>query len=423
MKLISAVVLCSLIGLLCRQAQAEPLTYVYKGGGCTGVAALAQYEILIGRKVDGATDFLDYSGSWSQLLGATNWGLSCWQGKVPNMDVSVPMGVVAHRDGALRDLASGKYNSYYVQIAESLVKHGFPNAFVRVGWEFNGDWYVWAGKPSPSLWAQGFRQVVEAMRSVPGQHFRFVWNPALFQQQFPPDAAYPGDDVVDIVATDAYNASWTFGYKAPETRWRSVSTDPWGLNTVADFARRHHKPLALPEWGTGTRPDGHGGGDDPLFIANMAEFIRTHDVVFQSYWDFVASDYNAQLSGGQYPAALAAFVAEFGSKGAGAQSRSVFERNAGKILGGQYVVSAPSASPQLRITAGRVVPIQLGPNRWAFVLYGSVGAGTLTWDFTASHVELYDPATSEQPIKALAHAAAIDFDRTIDRPLVLLVQQ
>jgi len=323
----------------------------------------------------------------------------------------------------LHDLAAGKFNADYVHIAQSLVKHGFPNAFVRVGWEFNGGWYVWAGKNSPTLWAQGFRQIVQAMRSVPGQHFRFVWNPALYEQQFWPDAAYPGDDVVDVIATDAYNSSWDPGYREPLTLWRSVSTDAWGLNTVADFARRHHKPLAFPEWGTGNRPDGHGGGDDPLYIVNMANFIRTHDVAFQSYWDFPASDYNAQLSGGKFPAALIAFVAEFGSSEAGVgQSQSAFERNVGQILGGKYTPSAPAAPPQVHSSVGRAVAIQLGADRWAFIVYGAAGQGDLRWDFTANHAELYDPMVSAAPIKTASGVDHIDVDLAAGQPLILLAR-
>ncbi len=428
MKTVLAVVLSSLGVALCGQAPygqalAEPLTYVYKGAGCTGLAALPQYEALIGRKVDGVTDFLDYTGSWSKLTEETDWALGCWQGRVANLDVSVPMAVAQHGQAPLHDLADGAFNAYYVQIATSLIKHGFPNAFVRVGWEFNGGWYPWSAKSSPALWANGFRQIVRAMRSVPGQRFRFVWNPALFEQQFWPDQAYPGDDVVDIIATDAYNASWNSGYKEPKTMWRAVSTDQWGLNTVADFARRHNKPLALPEWGTGKRPDGHGGGDDPLFIANMAAFIRTHDVVFQSYWDYPASDYNAQLSGGKAPAALAAFIAAFGSKGAGAQSKSAFERNVGEILGGAYRPSAPVEPPLLQITNGRAAPVQLGPARWAVVIYGASAQGRLGWDFKARHAELYDPAAGDRPITSLVGASDVKFDLAGDRPLVLVVQR
>ncbi len=421
-RIISAAVAAfSLAGAAQAATSAPPLTFVYKGGGCTGVAALKQYEVLIGRKVDGATDFLDYTGDWKKLLGATNWGLGCWQGKVGNVDVSVPMIVAQHGPSPLHDLAAGAFDGYFKQIGESLVSHGFPKAFVRVGWEFNGGWYPWAAKNSPALWKQGYRRVVAAMRSVPGQRFQFVWNPALFEQQVPPDQVYPGDDVVDIVATDAYNVSWNIGYSNASSRWKSVSTDPWGVNVVVNFARAHNKPLAFPEWGTGSRSDGHGGADDPLFIANMANLMKANDVVFQSYWDYPASDYNAQLSGGQYPAAMAAFLAEFGSAQAGQASSIPIERAIGAIMKRGAAPYTPEAAPVLTASNCHAVAVQTAPERWKVIVYATAEHpfATVNWDFSARSALVYDPSVGVSAVKNLGKVDRATFTLVPKQPLII----
>jgi hypothetical protein len=70
--------------------------------------------------------------------------------------------------------------------------------------------------------------------------------------------------------------------------------------------------MSFPEWGTGTRPDGHGGGDDPYFIQQMASWIASANVLYHDYWDYPASDYNAKLSDNHQPNAGAMFRQLFG---------------------------------------------------------------------------------------------------------------
>ncbi len=41
---------------------------------------------------------------------------------------------------------------------------------------------------------------------------------------------------------------------------------------------------------------------------------RTHRTLFHGYWDFMASDFNGQLSTDLFPQSKAAYTAEFGGK-------------------------------------------------------------------------------------------------------------
>jgi len=191
---------------------------------------------------------------------------------------------------------------------------GFSRAFLRIGWEFNGGWYPWEAAKDPVSFTAAFRHIAGVFRSVPGQHFAIVWNPSAGAGNNPPEQLWPGDDAVDLVGLDVYNQSWHAQDKDPQMRWQGRLTTGYGLNWLASFAAAHRKRIVIPEWGTGTRPDGHGWGDDPLFIHNMAAWMRTHNVLYQGYWDFTASDYDATMSAGKYPQTFDAYRAEFGAK-------------------------------------------------------------------------------------------------------------
>lgn len=56
--------------------------------------------------------------------------------------------------------------------------------------------------------------------------------------------------------------------------------------------------IAIGEWGVWNKGDGHGGGDNPLFIQGMYDFITNpqNNVLFQCYFDVFALDGDHQLS-------------------------------------------------------------------------------------------------------------------------------
>jgi hypothetical protein len=149
------------------------------------------------------------------------------------------------------------------------------------------------------------------MRAVPGQRFRFEWTTALGKQAIAPDRAYPGDDVVDVIGSDVYNEYWSPTLADPRVRFLWLVNQPFGLKWLRDFAAAHGKPTAYSEWGSGTRPDGHGGGDDPHFIESMAGWFRQTGPLYQSYWEVAGSGYDDRLSQGRHPRAASAYREAF----------------------------------------------------------------------------------------------------------------
>jgi len=294
-----------------RQRLSRPAPFVYRGAGCTGRDRMAAFERLIGRPAGGVAEFSELV-DWRHMLDSIAWAQGCWEGRRIGLSQAVPMLMQPGSGTTLQAGARGEYDRHYRELGRLLVSRGRADAYLRIGWEFNGDWYPWAARADPAAWTAYFRRIVAALRSVPGQRFRIVWNPAQGEQQIAPDQVYPGDDVVDVIGLDLYNQSWRPQDAVdPQARWDNLRAMPYGLDWLARFGRDHDKPVALPEWGTGTRPDGHGWGDDPLFVTRMADWITTNDVAYHVYWDYDAGDFNGELSSGRQPRAAAAFRRAF----------------------------------------------------------------------------------------------------------------
>lgn len=277
----------------------KPMRFgAYTGAGCTGSAETGAFERLIGRPVDIVIDFLAYD-TWEGMIGACGWATGCWKAAGhKDLVVSVAMLVKAGAP-TLAQGAAGQFDQHYRDLARKLIENGYGNCVVRIGWEFNGDWYPWTARGHTEDFKGCWRRIALAMRSVPGAHFRFDWCAATIEG--PTAEAYPGDDVVDIIGLDVYDQSYP-QITDHARRWQFLLTRPNGLNWHRDFAQAHNKPRSFPEWGAGSRPDGHGGGDDPLYIRNiLAWFKEGGPVDYACYWDYRAPDFDAKLSDGRLP--------------------------------------------------------------------------------------------------------------------------
>lgn len=312
-----------------------PFKAVYRWG--QGGCAKGNYDAYgswLNRSVIWAEDFMPIEG-WNKIEGEA-WQLKTWQGWVQKQPgrklvLSLPI-LVGSWDGkgpkqgpgagvpvSLEEGARGAYNIYFQHLAENLVKHGLGESIIRVGWEFNGGWYIWRAnnEAKARAFAGYFQQIVKTMRGVPGaEKLRFVWNPAMEPYwEYPPETAWPGDEFVDYVGVDAYDQCWAKDtYPFPEnasdeeilTRqmrtWNNITHNEkaYGLPYWTKFASAHGKPLAIPEWGLCNRKDRHGGGDNAYYIQQMFDFIHNpaNNVFFECYFDVEAGDGHHQLSPG-----------------------------------------------------------------------------------------------------------------------------
>ena len=210
-------------------------------------------------------------------------------------------------EGTLEQAAAGQFNSKYETIARALVAGGDGSSTIRLGWEGNGNWYSWSGDKDPAAFAGAYRQEVTAMRSVPGANFSFDWNMSLGYAN--PTAMYPGDSYVNTIGFDIYDYTWAVNAADHQAAWDQKYNEPIGIAWFAAFAKAHGKRMSLPEWALSSRcDDNHGGGDDPVFIQNMHNFIATHDVAFESYFNADDSScHRYAMTDGIFPQATAMY--------------------------------------------------------------------------------------------------------------------
>lgn len=284
----------------------------YLGAGCTGVKRLAAYEQWLNREVDQMVEFV----AWDVLHASGNWGPKCWEkGGQENVVYSIPM-LPPGQISSLAEGAKGQLDHLFRRYGGVLAKHGYGNSILRIGWEFNAEWYPWAASKDPKSWVTYWRRIADAFRSTPDTSFRFDWSVAGAARGFDAEKVYPGDDYVDYVGLDYYNTTIDPKADSAEQRWEARMNMQHGLKWQRDFARSHGKATSLPEWGTGVHVKWGGPSDDPYFIEGMAAWIRDNDVAYHNYWEYKNKDYDSRLATGEQSRAAAAFLKNFGGRGA-----------------------------------------------------------------------------------------------------------
>ena len=271
---------------------------------------LIDFELATGAHLTYATDYLARSQGWAAMDEAP--GASAWSGSGFRLVLGVPIlpGV-----GTLAQGATGAYDQYFTALAKHLVSAGESDAILRLGWEFNGNWFAWTVQTSTDAanFVAFWQQIVTTMRAVRGEQFKFVWNPdGASPTSYTPDQAYPGNAYVDYVGTDDYDNFWGTPF-TPAAAWANQLSQQWGFNWLASFAAAHAKPIAIPEWSDEYRTDGHGLGDDPSFMDNMGAWFVSHNVAFADIWSFDSSStYRNNILDGTFPKSLAEFKVDFG---------------------------------------------------------------------------------------------------------------
>ena len=283
---------------------------VYAGEG--DPAGIARFASATGTHPTFADEYLAAGQGWAAMDNAAN--VNAWIHSPYRLVLGVPIlpGVGSYAQGA-----TGAYNRYFTVLADKLVSDHEANAILRLGWEFNGNWFYWAVRNANDAanFASYWRQIVTTMRAVPGEKFTFLWNPdagGAFGSAYTPDQAYPGDAYVDYVGIDIYDNFWGTPF-TPPVGWADHLSQQWGLDWLASFSAQTNKPIAIPEWSDEYRPDHHGFGDDPAFIDNIADWFTINDVAFTCIWSYDSSTaYRNNLLDGTFPKALAAFKRDFG---------------------------------------------------------------------------------------------------------------
>ena len=186
--------------------------------------------------------------------------------------------------------STGVYDAHYVRAGQSLVAAGLGKVIIRPNWEFNSLWACGSTFPNgrnpgsvgtSAEFASAWRHYVNALRSVPGSNFRFTWNPISVDTA---GDAWPGDAYVDYIGIDIYDTWWGHSDATAAERWASKVD---GLVAFALFAAAHRKPMSFDEWGVwdGAFTEAGAGGDSPKFIQYMHDWMKTHNVAYDTYFN------------------------------------------------------------------------------------------------------------------------------------------
>ncbi|WP_439815489.1 glycoside hydrolase family 26 protein [Zavarzinia sp. CC-PAN008] len=314
-----------IVGATPAPAQAE-IVGVYRWDAPNGPQMVDLYQGWVGREVQYAVAFTA-TNSWANISSAT-WQLGPWSTWVKAkpgrrlvysiallpgpVNGAGPDGIKGNADDvSLEACAAGTYDIHWARLANNLAAYGLQGTILRLGWEFEGNWFAWSARNKEAVFANCFKRVVNVMRYYqPNAGFQFDWNVSDdidWWSDWRMNQAYPGDAYVDYIGVDIYDQSWEGHYPYPAncddacrlTRqkgaWADVSK---GLFRMRDFAKARNKPMSLPEWGLWQRPDPYGGGDNPYFIEQMAAFIKdpANRVAYQAYFDIDNSEGGHQLS-------------------------------------------------------------------------------------------------------------------------------
>ncbi len=189
--------------------------------------------------------------------------------------------------------ANGDYNAYWQQFGANIAAYpSLARSVIRLGWEFNGNWYIWKAT-DPVAFAAYWQQVVTTVRaSAPDLQWCWNVNRGISSGLADPTQAYPGDVYVDSVGVDSYDM-WP-----PVTspaNWNSQLNATQALNYWLNFAKAHGKTLAVPEWGNITTQGVNSGGDNAVYVNDMLSFFKANAAYIA--WESV---FQGPSTGGNY---------------------------------------------------------------------------------------------------------------------------
>jgi hypothetical protein len=241
--------------------------------------------------------------SWQQLA-SEDWYVTRYKGFSGRLSIGLPLTFAGTSLGAV---STGVGDAAFTAFAQHLKELGRGDSDIRLGWEFNGDWYSWSAF-NPSQFNGAFRHVAGLLKKLLPSA-TIDWNGNLGSSQSghnPFTELYPGNDVVDVIGVDAYdnhyaNADSTAGF----TAW---AHSRFGLDEWYAFAKQHGKKFSLPEWGLNAT----GEGDNPAFIRGMYQWLRQHSsgMSYESYFNWSKGSVKDSLHDPvQMPAASRAYAA------------------------------------------------------------------------------------------------------------------
>jgi hypothetical protein len=244
--------------------------------------------------------------TWNDFIDPA-WLYQTWKGSGVTVAFGEPMLPEGVAGVSIQACAAGSYDSYWRQFGTNISAYGLGNSIIRLGWEFNGNWYIWAAT-NPAQWVQCWQQIVTSARATaPGLQWDWNVNRGPSAGLADPTLAYPGDAYVNTIGVDTYDM-WPPATTA--ANWNQQLNGTQGLMYWLNFAKAHNKQFAVPEWGNimpGTTAPGTNAG-----VNDMLGFFQAHSAILA--WE---ANFQGPSTGGVYgtgtqvPSSSAAYKSDF----------------------------------------------------------------------------------------------------------------
>lgn len=274
-------------------------------------ASVGAFGTWRGDTVDVATVWPNL-GTWNDFIDPA-WLYQRWQGSQVTVAFTEPMLPESVPGVTIQACGAGAYDSYWRQFGTNISAYGLGDSIIRLGWEFNGNWYIWQAI-DPTAWVKCWQQIVTSARATaPGLQWDWNVNRGVSAGLTDPTLAYPGDAYVDTIGVDSYDM-WPPATTA--ANWNQQLNGTQGLLYWLNFAKAHGKQFAVPEWGNvmpnATAPGANAGGDNAAYVNDMDGFFQTHSAILAYESNFQGpSTGGVYGTGTQVPAASAAYRADF----------------------------------------------------------------------------------------------------------------
>ena len=204
--------------------------------------------------------------------------------------------------GTLAGGATGDYNEYFTTLARNLVNDGEGNAILRLGWEFNGDWYPWSVQSAGDAanFVAFWQQIVTTMRAVPGENFHSCGTPSAGGSTSYAPPGLSRRRLCGLRGTDVYDHFWGSPF-TPAAAWANQLSQAWGLDWLAWFAAAHGKPIGIPEWSVDTDTTATAWATTRCSSNTWPPGSLTHNVAFADIFSFDSSGLPERHPRRQFP--------------------------------------------------------------------------------------------------------------------------
>ena len=230
--------------------------------------------------------------TWDEI-SESNWHVATFDGFRGRLAYGLPL-LPRREKATLAEVAAGEHDQVWRDVANTLLRNGRERAFVRIGLEANGHWFPWgANAETAADFQAAYRRVAQVMKSVAPRLvfvFDITCGESLARCRGRP-AGQPHPALPRRRRRRRRRVRPLRQLGPGRTHGEGVAGDPAapdaaGMIDVVEFAKKHDKQFAVPEWGI-VSTDNNGTGDNPFFMAKMHQFFWAHRdlLAFENYFD------------------------------------------------------------------------------------------------------------------------------------------